>query len=166
MIGAHHSENRGRGRLLIVLRWLAAAAVIGILLRFLPRHLLAEAIRRVPVAAFLAILFGYLCAHALGIAKWRMVVNAAGAQLDFRTSAQCYAGGLFGTLFLPSIIGGDVLRLAVGLRRSPNPAAVLAGNVADPFIHLAAPRGPVLFPLVLLPGAFPASLHGQAQNAR
>jgi uncharacterized membrane protein YbhN (UPF0104 family) len=165
MIGAHHSENRNRGRLLIALRWLAAAGVIGILLRFLPLHLLAEAIRRVPVATFLAILLGYLCAHAVGIAKWRMVVNAAGAQLDFRTSAQCYAGGLFGTLFLPSIIGGDMVRLAVGLRRSPNPAAVLAGNVADRFIDVAAQGGLVLVGLLLLPGALPGSLQGQAQKA-
>ena len=79
MIGAHHSENRNRGRWLIALRWLAAAVVIGILLRFLPLHLLGEAIQRVPVSTFLAILFGYLCAHAVGIAKWRMVVNAAEA---------------------------------------------------------------------------------------
>src|SRR6267142_134847 len=166
MIGAHHTETRTRGRLLIVLRWLAAAAVIGVLLRFLPLHLLAEAIRRVPVPTFLAIVLGYLCAHAVGIAKWRMVVNAAGAQLDFRTSAQCYAGGLFGTLFLPSIIGGDVVRLAVGLRRSPNPAAVLAGNVADRFIDVAAQGGLVLVGLLLLPGALPASLQGQARMAR
>jgi uncharacterized membrane protein YbhN (UPF0104 family) len=165
MIGAHHTETRTRGRLLIVLRWLAAAAVIGVLLRFLPLHLLAEAIRRVPVATFLAIVLGYLCAHTVGIAKWRMVVNAAGAQLDFRTSAQCYAGGLFGTLFLPSIIGGDVVRLAVGLRRSPNPAAVLAGNVADRFIDVAAQGGLVLAGLLLLPGALPASLQGQARKA-
>lgn len=165
MIGAHHSENRNRGRVLIALRWLAAAAVIGILLRFLPLHLLAEAIRRVPVATFLAILLGYLCAHVIGIAKWRLVVNAAGAQLDFRTSAQCYAGGLFGTLFLPSIIGGDVVRLAVGLRRSPNPAAVLAGNVADRFIDVTAQGGLVLVGILLLPGALPTSLQGQAQKA-
>jgi uncharacterized membrane protein YbhN (UPF0104 family) len=165
MIGAHYSENRSRGRLLITLRWLAAAAVIGVLLRFLPLHLLAEAIRRVPIATFLAILLGYLCAHAVGIAKWRMVVNAAGAQLDFRTSARCYTGGLFGTLFLPSIIGGDVVRLAVGLRRSPNPAAVLAGNVADRFMDVAAQGGLVLVGLLLLPGALPASLQGQAHKA-
>src|SRR6202040_3428627 len=165
MIGAHHSENRNRGRLLIALRWLAAAVVIGVLLRFLPLHLLAEAIRRVPATTFFAILLGYLCAHAVGIAKWRMVVNAAGARLDFRTSAQCYTGGLFGTLFLPSIIGGDVVRLAVGLRRSPNPAAVLAGNVADRFMDVAAQAGLVLVGILLLPGALPAPLQGQVQKA-
>jgi uncharacterized membrane protein YbhN (UPF0104 family) len=165
MLGAHHTENRNRGRWLITLRWLAAAAVIGLLLRFLPLHLLAEAIRRVPVATFLAILLGYLCVHAVGIAKWRMVVNAAGAQLDLRTCIQCYAGGLFGTLFLPSIVGGDVVRLAVGLRRSPSPAAVLAGNVADRFMDVAAQGGLVLIGLLLLPGSLPASLQGQAQRA-
>lgn len=164
MLGVHHSDTRKRGRFLITLRWLAAAAVIGVLLHFLPLHLLAEAIRRVPVTTFLLILLGYLCAHALGIAKWRMVVNAAGAQLDFRTSAQCYAGGLFGTLFLPSIIGGDVVRLAVGLRRSPNPAGVLAGNVVDRFVDVAAQGGLVLVGIVLLPGALPASLQSQAKK--
>jgi len=164
MIGAHHTENSNRGRLLIALRWLAAVAVVGVLLRFLPLQLLAEAIRRVPFTTFLAILLGYLCAHAVGIAKWRMVVNAAGAQLDFRTCAQCYTGGLFGTLFLPSIIGGDVVRLAVGLRRSPNPAAVLAGNVADRFMDVAAQGGLVLLGILLLPSALPASIQGQAQK--
>jgi glycosyltransferase 2 family protein len=165
MIGAHHSENLNRGRLLIAVRWLAAAAVIGVLLHFLPLQLLAEAIRRVPATTFLAILFGYLCAHAVGIAKWRMVVNAAGAQLDLRTSARCYTGGLFATLFLPSIIGGDVVRLAVGLRRSPNPAAVLAGNAADRFMDVAAQGGLVLIGILLLPGSLPASLQGQARRA-
>jgi uncharacterized protein (TIRG00374 family) len=164
MIGAHYSENRSRARWLMVLRWLAAGLVIGVLLYFLPLHLLSEAIRRIPVATFLAILLGYLCVHAVGILKWRMVVNAAGGALDFRTSAQCYTGGLFGTLFLPSIIGGDVVRLAVGLRRSPNPAGVLAGNVADRFVDVAAQAGLVLLGMVLLPGSLPVNIQSQAKK--
>jgi len=151
--------------LLIMLRWLGAAAVIAVLLHFLPLHLLVEAIRRVPITTFLLILLGYLCVHAVGIAKWRMVVNAAGGKLDYRTSAQCYTGGLFGTLFLPSIIGGDVVRLAVGLRRSPNPAGVLAGNVADRFLDVAAQGGLVLLGLALLPGALPTPIRAQTQKA-
>jgi uncharacterized protein (TIRG00374 family) len=158
MIGAHQAENRSRGWLVTVLRWLAALVVLGILFHFLPLHLLGEAIQRVPLTRFLAVLLGYLLAHAVGIAKWRMVVNAAGARLDYSTSAQCYAGGLFATLFLPSIIGGDVVRLAVGLRRSPNPAAVLAGNVADRFLDMTAQVGLVLLGIILLPGSLPTTL--------
>ena len=115
-----------------------------------------------PLTRFVLILAGYLLAHVVGSMKWHMVVNAAGAQLDYSTSAECYAGGLFGTLFLPSIIGGDVVRLAVGLRRSPNPAAVLAGNVADRFLDVLAQAGLVGVGLLLLPGSVPAALRGEA----
>src|SRR5215472_420749 len=164
MIGVHHSENRTRARWVIILRWLAAVAAIGILLCFLPLDLLSQAMRRIPLTTFLWILFGYLCAHAVGIAKWRMVVNTAGGKLDFRTSAQCYTGGLFGTLFLPSIIGGDLVRLAVGLRRSPRPAAVLAGNVVDRAIDVAAQATLVLAGLLLLPGSLPAEFRAPARR--
>jgi uncharacterized membrane protein YbhN (UPF0104 family) len=164
MIGAHQTGMRSRGWLFITLRWTGALVVLGVLIHFLPLQPLREAIRRVPVTRFVAILIAYLLAHAVGIAKWRMVVNAAGAQLDYRTSAQCYAGGLFGTLFLPSIIGGDVVRLAVGLRRSPNPAAVLAGNVVDRFLDMAAQAGLLLLGILLLPGSLPPALTTEARK--
>jgi len=51
------------------------------------------------------------------------------------------------------------------VRRSPNPAAVLAGNAADRFMDVAAQCGLVLVGLLLLPGALPGSLRGQAQRA-
>lgn len=165
MIGAHQSERRWKGLLLIAARWVAAIAVLGILLHLLPVHLLSEAIHRVPITRFLLILIGYLLAHVVGVAKWRMVVNAAGARLDYATSAQCYSSGLFAMLFLPSIIGGDVVRLAVGLRRSPNPAAVLAGNVADRFLDMSAQAGLVLLGILLLPGSVPVNLRSQARHA-
>jgi len=164
MISIQQTKNRNRGRWFITLRWLAAAAVLAILLHFLPWHLLAEAIRRVPLSTFVLALCGYIGAHAVGIAKWRLVVNAAGGKLDFQTSAQCYTGGLFGTLFLPSIIGGDMVRLAVGLRRSPNPAGVLAGNVADRLVDMMAQAGLVLLGIVLLPAALPARIQEEAQK--
>ena len=163
MIGAQQSRNILLARLFATLRWLAALSVLCILFHFLPFPLLLESIRRVPLTRFLTILLLYLFAHLVGIAKWRMVVNAAGARLDFRTSFECYTGGLFATLFLPSIIGGDAVRLAVGLRRSPNPAAVFAGNIADRFLDMIAQAGLVISGLLLLPGSVPAGLQAQAR---
>ena len=164
MIGAHHSPAASRGWPIIVARWLGAFAVLGLLLHFLPVAPLRAAVGRVPFTRFVAVLIGYLLAHTIGIAKWRMVVNAAGAELDLATSAQCYTGGLFSTLFLPSIIGGDVVRLAVGLRRSPRPAAVLTGNVADRFLDVSAQAGLVLLGLFLLPGSLPPELQIPARG--
>jgi len=162
MKGAHQPESKSRGWLLIIFRWVAALIVFAVLFHFLPFATLRSAIAKIPPARFLIVLFLYLCAHCVGVLKWRMVVNAAGAQLDLRTSAQCYFGGLFGTLFLPSIIGGDVVRLAVGLRKSPRPAAVLAGNIADRFLDVAAQAGLVLLGLFLLPGSLPPAWREKA----
>ena len=145
------SQRSSRGWWLIVVRWAAALIILGVLLHFLPLAPLRAAIARVPISIFLAVLLGYLLVHCAGVAKWRMVVNAAGAELDFAISAQCYFGGLFGTLFLPSIVGGDVVRLAVGLRRSPRPAAVLTGNLVDRSLDVAAQAGLVLLGFLLLP---------------
>ena len=155
MMGAQQPPNKSRSWFIAILRWAAALAVFAVLFHFLPVAPLRAALARVPPIRFAIILILYLCAHTVGIFKWRMVVNTAGSQLNVSTSAQCYLGGLFGTLFLPSIIGGDVVRLAVGLRRSPRPAAVLAGNVVDRFIDVTAQATLVLLGLFLLPGSLP-----------
>ena len=165
MIGAYHTQHGARGWILVLLRWAAAVAVLGALIHFLPLHLLGTAIARVPPLRFLEVLAVYLLGHALGVVKWRMVVNAAGAELDFAASAQCYFGGLFGALFLPSIVGGDAIRLAVGLRRSPRPAAVLAGNIVDRTLDLAAQTGLVLLALALLPGSLPLQTRARTGKA-
>jgi glycosyltransferase 2 family protein len=164
MIGAHQPRTRSRARLITILRWIAALAVFAILFHFLPVAQLRAALGSVRPTRFVIILLIYLCAHAIGILKWRMVVNAAGSRLNFSTSAQCYLGGLFGTLFLPSIIGGDVVRMAVGLRRSPRPAAVLAGNVVDRFIDVAAQATLVAIGLILLPGSLPQEFSALARE--
>jgi len=155
MKGAHQPASGFRGWPLILLRWIFAVVVLAALIHFFPLATLRSAIVKIPPARFLIVLVLYLCAHGIGVLKWRMVVNAAGAALDLRTSARCYFGGLFGTLFLPSIVGGDVVRLAVGLRNSPRPASVLAGNVADRFLDVTAQGGLVLCGLLLLPGSLP-----------
>src|SRR6266849_6633759 len=158
MTGARNPQKSFGNLVFIALRWIAALAVLALLLHFFPLAPLRSALAHVPLTRFLAILLLYLLGHAAGIVKWRMVVNTAGAQLDLATSAQCYTGGLFGTLFLPSIIGGDVVRLAVGLRRSPLPSADLTGYVADRFIDVSAQAGLVLLGLFLLPGSLPPQL--------
>ena len=162
MMKSEPARRTARDWTFIALRWIAALIVLGALLHFLPLKTVRSAIARVPPIYFFAALLGYLLAHTVGVLKWRMVVNAAGAQLDFATSLQCYGGGLFGTLFLPSIVGGDVIRLAVGLRRSPRPAAVITGNVVDRFIDVTAQAGLVATGLALLPGSLPHSLQSIA----
>lgn len=152
------------GWLFLLLRWFAAFAILGLLLHFFPAAQLRDALARVPLTRFLAVLLIYLIALTGGITKWHVVVNSAGAQLNFAASAQCYTSGLFGALFLPSIIGGDVARLAVGISHSPRPAAVITGNLADRFLDISAQLTLVSLGLILLPGSLPVALRAPARH--
>ncbi len=157
-------QKSKRSWIFLGVRWLAALLILGLLLHLLPIEQLRSALSRVPRSRFIAVLMIYLVALTGGITKWHTVVNSAGAQLSFAASAQCYTSGLFGALFLPSIIGGDVARLAVGISRSPRPAAVITGNVADRFLDVAAQLTLVSLGLILLPGSLPVPLQGPAKH--
>ena len=157
-------QKSSRSWIFLVARWAAALMILGILFYLLPVTPLRNALSRVPLTRFIAVLLIYLVALTGGITKWHTVVNSAGAQLSFAASAQCYTSGLFGALFLPSIIGGDVARLAVGISRSPGPAAVITGTVADRFLDVAAQLTLISMGLMLLPGSLPVPLQVPAKH--
>ncbi len=164
MTADRQPQKSSRRWIFLAVRWAAALLVLGILFYLLPVAPLRSALSRVPLTRFIAVLLIYLVAVTGGITKWHTVVNSAGAQLSFAASAQCYTSGLFGALFLPSIIGGDVARLAVGISRSPRPAAVVTGNVADRFLDVAAQLTLVSLGLTLLPGSLPVPLQTPAKH--
>jgi uncharacterized protein (TIRG00374 family) len=164
MIAASQPQKILRSWLFLLARWAVALLILSLLLHLLPVAPLREALARVPLTRLIAVLLIYLVALTGGITKWHIVVNSAGAQLKFSASAQCYTSGLFGALFLPSIIGGDVARLAVGISHSPRPAAVITGNVADRFLDVAAQLTLVSIGLSLLPGSLPVSLQAPAKH--
>jgi uncharacterized protein (TIRG00374 family) len=164
MIAASQPQKILRSWFFLIARWAAAALILGLLLHLLPVAPLRAALARVPLTRLVAVLLIYLVALTGGITKWHIVVNSAGAQLKFAASAQCYTSGLFGALFLPSIIGGDVARLAVGVSHSSRPAAVITGNVADRFLDVAAQLTLVSIGLSLLPGSLPVPLQAAAKH--
>jgi uncharacterized membrane protein YbhN (UPF0104 family) len=120
------------------LRLLVGLAILALLLALLPRERVWGAMRSVPLLLWLAVVAGYLGAHCLGAMKYRMMVNLGGAGLSRAQAAQCYFGGLFGTLFLPSIVGGDVVRAGVGLRVARHRAGFLLGSLMDRLMDVSA----------------------------
>ncbi|MGH9863848.1 MAG: lysylphosphatidylglycerol synthase transmembrane domain-containing protein, partial [Candidatus Acidiferrales bacterium] len=96
---------------------------------------------------------GYLAAHSVGISKWRLMVNVSGAGLNFRQAVRCYFSGLFSTLFLPSIVGGDVVRASLALRFGKSNAGVLLGSFLDRILDFVALGLLAAAGLTLAPGA-------------
>ena len=143
--------------------WQGAALRIGgsvlallLLFHFLPLAEVWATLRELPAYIWLLVLAGYLGAHAMGIVKWRLMINLGGAALSFRQAARCYLSGLFSTLFLPSIVGGDFVRAGLALHISKSKAGVLLGTFLARMLDfvalgLLASCGILLVPSALSP---------------
>lgn len=141
MTSSPSSHPRARAWVGAALRLGASGLILALLFHFLPFDQLLEALERVPLGLWLAVLGGYLGAHAIGVLKWRLMVNLAGAELSFLQAARCYFAGLCATLFLPSIVGGDVVRLGLALRVARNRVGTMLGSVLDRILDVAALAG-------------------------
>ena len=120
------------------LQYGASALALYVLFRFLPARHVLDTLRKLSLEIWLIALAGYLGAHIIGAVKYRLVLNMGGAGLSARNAARCYFAGLFGSLFLPSLIGGDILRIAMALRVGRSKAAVLLGSFVDRLSDLTA----------------------------
>lgn len=139
-----------------IVRIAGSAVILGLLFVALPIHELVDALRRMPAWAWPLAVAVYLTLHVIGIVKWRLVTNTAGAGLPFRAAARAYYAGLFGNTFLPSIVGGDVVRAGVALRAARSKSGLLLGSLVDrvgDIVSLGAVAG---IGAVLLPRALDA----------
>jgi len=149
--------RRGAGAL--ALRLIVSFGLLAGLLWLLPWSEVREAVGRMPLTVWLAILALFLLGHRIGVAKWQLVLSGGGARLGGRDAVRCYAAGLFTNLCLPSIVGGDVLRGALAARATGRTEAVVLGGVADRLIDVLTLglclAGGTVLSARLLPGRAP-----------
>lgn len=124
-------RNWPRTALRTTLQYGGSALVLYFLFRLLPGHQVWKALGLLPARLWILALAGYLATHVIGALKYRLVLNLGGAGIPLRQAARCYFAGLFGSLFLPSLIGGDILRVAMALRVSRSKAGVVLGSLVD-----------------------------------
>lgn len=115
-----------------------SAGLLALLFLLLPWAQVRDALTRLPPAVWLGVLAGFTAGHVVGIGKWRLFVNSARAGLGWLDATLCYSAGLFANLCLPSIVGGDVLRLGLAARFTRRPEAALWGGIMDRISDLLA----------------------------
>jgi uncharacterized membrane protein YbhN (UPF0104 family) len=143
------------------LRLAGSALILALLFRFVPFADAWQAMRRLPPLVWLAILFAYFGAHLAGVNKYKLMLNGAGAGLNFAQAARCYFAGLFGALLLPSVAGGDLLKAGLALRLGRSKAAVLLGSLLDRLIDVTVLVTLATVGVVLMPGGLePADRRG------
>lgn len=126
------------------------------LLLFIPFDELVAALKRMPPEGWLLALAAYLTMHLIGITKWRLLINTAGAGLSFGQAARCYYYGLFGNLFLPSIVGGDVVRAGLAVKYAESIPGLVLGSLVDRIIDILGLAALAGIGALLLPTALDA----------
>ena len=84
-------------------------------------------------AAFLLTLSSRFCT----VGRWHALLRSAGAEIRPRDSIRLTFAGLFSANFLPTTVGGDLVRFAGGVKLGCDAAVVAASLVADRLVGLA-----------------------------
>lgn len=125
-----------RGKLAV--RVLVSGGLLALLLVVLPAGEIWSSLRGFAPWVWACVLAGFLAGHRIGVEKWRLLLRTGGAPLTSRQAVTCYASGLFANLYLPTIVGGDVLRATLAARRADRTEAVVVGSLGDRAVDVAA----------------------------
>lgn len=78
----------------------------------------------------------FLISRVATVWRWHILLKSGGVNIRFKDSAILTFTGLFASNFLPTTIGGDVLRLAGAMRMGYDRAVCLASIAADRLIGM------------------------------
>ena len=125
---------------------------------------IASAIRQIPVWR-LVLAMGLMFISRIAVAaRWHVLLQAAEKKLSFRQSLRINFAGLFATNFLPTTIGGDVVRLAGAIQFGLDAATSAASLVVDRLVGMAGMAMMVPFSLPSLLGSNPIPNQGSTSN--
>ena len=110
---------------------------------------LFSALRRVSIGYFLAAVVALTISRMFAAARWHILLKSAGVEIPFLRSVMLTFTGNFASNFLPTTIGGDVVRLAGAMQLGYDRAICVASLVADRLIGLAGMS--IALPLGLVP---------------
>lgn len=105
-----------------------------------------DALRHISLG-HLVLAFGCILVSRLFVtARWYVLLRSAGVNISFKNVASLVFTGLFANNFLPTTIGGDVVRLAGAIQLGHDRAICLASIAADRVVNmigmsLASPLG-------------------------
>jgi hypothetical protein len=91
------------------------------------------------------------------VGRWHVLLRSGGVPIPLRYSTGLTFTGLFASNFLPTTIGGDVLRMAGAMQMGYNRAVCLASIAADRLVGMAGMFMVLPFGLVPLAGTLTAA---------
>ncbi len=106
-------------------------SIIVFIFLYLPIPVIFSSIKRVSLMQWSLCFLSGLFVHILGVVKWRLQMRAVHINLGFLTVTRFYAAGLFANVFMPSNVGGDVLRSGLVIRQIGRKRDVILSGLID-----------------------------------
>ena len=142
-----------------LLRLTGTALALALLVYLLSRQgwddILA-AMRQIPAWRLWLALVLMLVSRLAVVARWHVLLRSAGVPTTFGQTMRITFAGLFSSNFLPTTIGGDVIRLAGAIQFKFDPAISAASLIADRLVGITgmAMSAPFSFPSLFQAGLF------------
>jgi glycosyltransferase 2 family protein len=154
--------SRNRQRVVQFIGTILAIVLIGFLLREDGWNAVVAAMKQIPLAVLLWVAVLFLISRIAVAWRWHVLLRAGGVPIPFKDSVMLTFTGLFASNFLPTTIGGDVLRMAGAMKMGYDKAVCLASLVGDRLVgmfgmFMVAPLG-----LYYAWGALPANPLGMS----
>lgn len=123
-----------------ILRWAGTLLAIVLIFSLLSEEGWGEmlaAVQRIPAWRLALVFVFVLLSRVSVIGRWLVLLRSAGIPIRVRDAASLTFTGLFASNFLPTTIGGDVVRLAGAIQMGYDRAVCLASIAADRLIGMA-----------------------------
>lgn len=122
----------------IYFRIIVSALIIVLLLVTLPLTEIWDAARRVSMLTWVFLVIAFLIIHIIGVIKWRFIVCMGKIKIPYSIAFRCYFYGLFGNLFLPSVVGGDLVRTGMAVRHVEEKEQIIIGSIVDRLLDVCS----------------------------
>lgn len=111
------------------------------------------ALTQIPVEYFLLTILLIAISRLAVTARWHVLLRSAGVNIGFVQSLKLTFAGLFASNFLPTTIGGDVIRLLGAIQLHFDGAICTASLIVDRLVGMAGMlfAVPLCLPALLLP---------------
>lgn len=88
-------------------------------------------LQSVSLGFFLLLLLITICSRLMVCLRWYFLLRGSGVNLPFRQSLEITFVGLFTSNFLPTTVGGDIIRLAAASKITNQPVQIAGSLVMD-----------------------------------
>lgn len=146
-----------KSKLIFLSKWLIVVLIFALVARKIDAHKFYEAVRHAEIAYLILAALVIWVGHVGCIVRWHILLNIFNIPLRYSRLIAIYAVGIFAGIFLPSLVGGDVLKFYLTGRETKKSYTIA-------FASVFMDRNLGLFALVLLAFFFsalkPVTLHG------